>query len=279
MRTSAAELWCHIKNSTAVVQICSNGCQFSLGALPVIHARCCSNIHLSSRTGLFSLRLPHSQLGHRHKPIRRRVFAHSSFPSFDTRMVGLDVLTTLVVAAKTLYEISQEAKESHEECEAIHSTVAALAKTLGESLSAVENATVSMQNRLAEITKYVPGQGSHCDDSFSVDRTIQEITRSMNILIQKPFLYKVIHRRSVKSKLKKARTSLYDATNVFQVCMAVRHICVQRGLKHIIGWSTGRSLSCCPASENTDAEHRRCKAEGRGEDRHRVHKSHGGFGG
>lgn len=73
-------------------------------------------------------------------------------------MVGLDVLTTLVVAAKTLYEISQEAKESHEECEAIHSTVAALATTLGESLSAVENATVSMQNRLAEITKYVPGQ-------------------------------------------------------------------------------------------------------------------------
>ena len=39
----------------------------------------------------------------------------------------------------------------------------------------------------------------------------------MNILLSKPFLYKVIHRRSVKSKLKKARSSLYDATNVFQV--------------------------------------------------------------
>ena len=70
-------------------------------------------------------------------------------------MVGLDVLTTLLVAAKTLYEMSQEAKESHEECFAIHSTVTALAKTLQDSLSIAEHSTASLQSRLTEITKYV----------------------------------------------------------------------------------------------------------------------------
>lgn len=67
-------------------------------------------------------------------------------------MVGLDVLTTLVVATKTLYDAAQEAKESHEECLTIHMTVSALENTL-RSAADSKYTSITMQRRLEEITR------------------------------------------------------------------------------------------------------------------------------
>ena len=69
-------------------------------------------------------------------------------------MVGLDVLTTLVVATKTLYDAAQEAKESHEECFTIHMTVSALENAL-KGTSDSKYTSTAMQKRLEEITKCV----------------------------------------------------------------------------------------------------------------------------
>lgn len=68
-------------------------------------------------------------------------------------MVGIDLITTLVVTAKALYEASQEVKENHEECAAIRDTVAALAKTLQDVAPKGEYASNTMDMRLTEITK------------------------------------------------------------------------------------------------------------------------------
>lgn len=72
----------------------------------------------------------------------------------EAKSILAEVLSTLSLSAKGLYESAQKARESQEECSAIYGTVTSLTKTLQTSLNSDGYVPKALETRLADLTKW-----------------------------------------------------------------------------------------------------------------------------